>query len=135
MDSYRYFPKSQSVCHMSVASGPRYLLSWGTCCANGARWLSLVRRRFYHADPHPGNLLKTRDGRLAYIDFGMMGSIEPSVRQALIRATLHLVNREYERLADDFVALGLLPRGSNMEEVIPALTGKYDRHPTAAHPP
>jgi predicted unusual protein kinase regulating ubiquinone biosynthesis (AarF/ABC1/UbiB family) len=83
----------------------------------------LVCRRFYHADPHPGNLLKTRDGRLAYIDFGMMGSIEPSVRQALIRATLHLVNREYERLADDFVALGLLPRGSNMEEVIPALTG------------
>jgi predicted unusual protein kinase regulating ubiquinone biosynthesis (AarF/ABC1/UbiB family) len=97
--------------------------------------LGLVRRRFYHADPHPGNLLKTRDGRLAYIDFGMMGSIEPSVRQALISATLHLVNREYERLADDFVALGLLPRGSNMEEVIPALTGKYDRHPTAAHPP
>lgn len=55
---------------------------------------------------------------------GMMGSIEPSVRQALIRATLHLVNREYELLAEDFVALGLLPRGSNMDEVIPALTGE-----------
>lgn len=53
-----------------------------------------------------------------------MGSIEPGVRQALIRATLHLVNREYELLAEDFVALGLLPRGSNMESVIPALTGK-----------
>jgi aarF domain-containing kinase len=55
---------------------------------------------------------------------GMMGSIEPSVRQALIRATLHLVNREYELLAEDFVALGLLPRGSDMDAVIPALTGK-----------
>lgn len=80
--------------------------------------------RFYHADPHPGNLLKTRDGRLAYIDFGMMGSIEPSVRQGLIRATLHLVNREYELLAEDFVTLGFLPRGSDMDAVIPALTGK-----------
>ncbi len=60
---------------------------------------------------------------MAYIDFGMMGSIEPSVRQALIRATLHLVNREYELLAEDFVALGLLPRGSDMDQVIPALTG------------
>ena len=77
----------------------------------------------HHADPHPGNLLKTLDGRLAYIDFGMMGSIEPPVRQALIRATLHLVNREFERLAEDFVALGLLPRGADMDEVIPALTG------------
>jgi predicted unusual protein kinase regulating ubiquinone biosynthesis (AarF/ABC1/UbiB family) len=80
--------------------------------------------RFYHADPHPGNLLKTRDGRLAYIDFGMMGSIEPSVRQGLIRATLHLVNREYELLAEDFVTLGFLPRGSDMDAVIPALTGR-----------
>lgn len=62
---------------------------------------------------------------LSLADFGMMGSIEPSVRQALIRATLHLVNREYELLAEDFVALGLLPRGSNMNEVIPALTGAF----------
>jgi hypothetical protein len=54
---------------------------------------------------------------------GMMGSIEPGVRQALIRATLHLVNREYNLLAEDFVALGLLPRGSDMDAVIPALTG------------
>eukprot|EP00775_Hariotina_reticulata_P007778 gene7778-7976_t len=64
-----------------------------------------------------------RDGRLAYLDFGMMGEIEPPVRQALIRATLHLVNREYERLAEDFVTLGLLPQGSDLNDVIPALTG------------
>jgi aarF domain-containing kinase len=80
---------------------------------------------FYHADPHPGNLLKTRDGRLAYLDFGMMGEIDVGVRQALIRATLHLVNREYGALAADFVALGLLPPGSDMGAIIPALTGVW----------
>lgn len=53
----------------------------------------------------------------------LTGSIQPGVRQGLIQATLHLVNREFVALADDFVALGLLPRGSNMDEVIPALTG------------
>lgn len=53
----------------------------------------------------------------------MMGEIQPAVRQALIRATLHLVNREYERLAEDFVVLGLLPQGTDMDDVIPALTG------------
>lgn len=36
---------------------------------------------FYHSDPHPGNLMRTPDGRLAYIDFGMMGQINPDIRR------------------------------------------------------
>jgi hypothetical protein len=42
-----------------------------------------------------------------------------------LRATLHLVNRDYEKLADDFVALGFLPPGSDRTKVIPALTGVF----------
>ena len=74
---------------------------------------------------HPGNLLKLADGRLCYLDFGMMGSIDLKVRDALLRATLHLVNREYDKLADDFVALGFLPPGSDRSKVIPALTSVF----------
>lgn len=44
-------------------------------------------------------------------------------RQALVTSTLHLVNREYARLADDFVNLGLLPPGADKSKVVPALTG------------
>ena len=33
------------------------------------------------ADPHPGNLLKTRDGKLAYLDFGMMGEVDANIRR------------------------------------------------------
>ena len=33
--------------------------------------------------------------------------------RGLIRATLHMVNREFDALADDFVELGLLPTGAN----------------------
>ncbi|KAF5839993.1 ABC1 family-domain-containing protein [Dunaliella salina] len=77
---------------------------------------------FYHADPHPGNLLKMRDGRLAYLDFGMCGSIDKKTRQALVTSVLNLVNREYHRLADDFVSLGLLPEGIDKSKVVPALT-------------
>ncbi|KAK2080806.1 hypothetical protein QBZ16_000660 [Prototheca wickerhamii] len=83
----------------------------------------MLGRGFYHADPHPGNLLKTEDGRLCYIDFGMMGEIDGGVRRALLRATLHLVNREYRALADDFAALGMLPaRRGAAEDVSAALT-------------
>lgn len=53
----------------------------------------------------------------------MMGSVDPNIRRGLIRATLHLTNREYAALADDFITLGFLPSGSNKAEIVPALTG------------
>ena len=85
----------------------------------------LLEYGFYHADPHPGNLLKTKDGNLAYLDFGMMGTVSESVRQGLIRATLHLVNREYAALAEDFITLGMLPSDSDRSEIVPALTSVF----------
>ena len=47
-----------------------------------------------------------------YLDFGMMGRIDAKTRQALVRATLHMVNREFDSLAEDFVTLGMLPDDS-----------------------
>lgn len=42
----------------------------------------LLDSGFYHADPHPGNLLRTPDGKLAYLDFGMMGEMDVSAVQS-----------------------------------------------------
>ena len=85
----------------------------------------LLEYGFYHADPHPGNLLRTKDGKLAYLDFGMMGYVDENIRRGLIRATLHLVNREYANLADDFVTLGMLPKDSDKATIVPALTSVF----------
>lgn len=57
----------------------------------------------------------------------MMGNIEPSVRQGLISATLHMVNREYGALAQDFIQLGMLPSGSDMDAIVPALTRLFNK--------
>ena len=54
-----------------------------------------------------------------------MGQVSESIRQGLIRATLHLVNREYEALADDFVTLGMLPKDSDKAKIVPALTSVF----------
>lgn len=43
---------------------------------------------FYHSDPHPGNLLRKSDGRLAYIDFGMMGEINSDIRRCARRVAV-----------------------------------------------
>eukprot|EP00249_Psilotum_nudum_P018016 c26599_g1_i1 orf=673-2898(-) len=85
----------------------------------------LLDRGFYHADPHPGNLIRTYDGKLAYIDFGMMGEIKQNLRNGLIEACLHLINRDFEALAGDFVTLGFLPASSQMSDVSKALTGVF----------
>ncbi|XP_024396488.1 uncharacterized aarF domain-containing protein kinase At1g71810, chloroplastic isoform X3 [Physcomitrium patens] len=85
----------------------------------------LLDSGFYHADPHPGNLLRTPDGKLAYLDFGMMGEMRENLRDGLIEASVHLVNREYELLAGDFVTLGLVPPTAELGEVSKALTGVF----------
>ncbi|KAJ6391902.1 hypothetical protein OIU77_025791 [Salix suchowensis] len=96
-----------------------YLVEVGVYCS----FNQLLEYGFYHADPHPGNLLRTYDGKLAYIDFGMMGEFKQEFRDGFIEACLHLVNRDFEALAKDFVTLGLLPPTSDKEGVTKALTG------------
>lgn len=44
----------------------------------------------FHADPHPGNVLLTRDGRLALIDVGMIARVSPDLQEALLRLLVAL---------------------------------------------
>ncbi|XP_047325612.1 uncharacterized aarF domain-containing protein kinase At1g71810, chloroplastic isoform X2 [Impatiens glandulifera] len=85
----------------------------------------LLECGFYHADPHPGNLLRTYDGKLAYLDFGMMGEFKQELREGFIEACLHLINRDYDALAKDFITLGLLPPTAEKDAVTKALTGVF----------
>ena len=80
----------------------------------------LLEHGFFHADPHPGNLLALKDGRLAYLDFGMMSTVSRESRTGLIQAVVHLVNRNFGKLSKDFVALGFLGEEVNLEPIVPA---------------
>jgi predicted unusual protein kinase regulating ubiquinone biosynthesis (AarF/ABC1/UbiB family) len=80
----------------------------------------LLEHGFFHADPHPGNLLALADGRLAYLDFGMMSEVSRESRTGLIQAVVHLVNRNFGKLSNDFVALGFLAEDVNLEPIVPA---------------
>ena len=81
----------------------------------------LLEHGFFHADPHPGNLLALKDGRLAYLDFGMMSVIKPHQRYGLIEAVVHLVNRDFESLAQDYITLEFLNSDTDLTPIIPAL--------------
>ena len=79
--------------------------------------VQLLEVGFLHCDPHGGNLIKTKDGKLAYIDFGLVSEIPESVRYSLIISILHLINGEYKLLARDFTGLALI-RNDDLDKEI-----------------
>jgi predicted unusual protein kinase regulating ubiquinone biosynthesis (AarF/ABC1/UbiB family) len=81
----------------------------------------LLEHGFFHADPHPGNLFAMSDGRMAYIDFGMMDQLEEDTKETIASSVVQLINKDYEALARDFVRLGFLTSDIDINPIIPAL--------------
>lgn len=52
---------------------------------------------FFHADPHPGNIFYLEDGRLALLDCGMMGHMDPRTRNTMTEMVLAIVNCDAQR--------------------------------------
>jgi len=81
----------------------------------------LLEHGFFHADPHPGNLFALADGRMAYIDFGMMDQLEQYTKETIAGSVVHLINKDYQALAANFVKLGFLTPDTDIRPIIPAL--------------
>lgn len=86
----------------------------------------LLEYGYFHADPHPGNLLATPEGKLAFLDFGMMSETPEAARFAIIGHVVHLVNRDYEAMARDYYALDFLAPDVDVSPIVPALRNFFD---------
>ncbi|KAH7332390.1 hypothetical protein KP509_20G085000 [Ceratopteris richardii] len=93
--------------------------------------IQLLETGFLHADPHPGNLLRTTNGQVCVLDFGLMLQVTEEQRYALIDYISHLVNSDYENVADDLIELGFLPPDSMstelMAEILPKIGATLSR--------
>ena len=68
----------------------------------------LLHHNIFHADPHPGNISVTDDGRLILYDFGMVGRLDSETRVRLIRLYLGLLDKDAERTVNVLIELGTL---------------------------
>lgn len=67
---------------------------------------------FFHADPHPGNLMVSDDGRIVLLDFGMVVRVPLETRRSLMRTSIAAIKRDPVLVAEGFVAMGLIIPGT-----------------------
>lgn len=70
----------------------------------------------FHADLHPGNIFARNDGVIIYLDFGIVGRIDDSIRRYIAAMLYYLVKRDYEQMAHVHREMGLISKDVNINE-------------------
>lgn len=87
---------------------------------------------FFHADPHPGNFFIEPDGRIALIDFGMVGVLTDETRQRLVDLVLAIADQDVERITDVVLDIAVLHQPVDREALesdVRHLVGRYLNRP------
>jgi ubiquinone biosynthesis protein len=66
---------------------------------------------FYHADPHPGNLVVLSDNAIGLLDFGMVGRLDEQLRQDIEDMLAAIVTQDSQQLTTLVMRLGAVPPG------------------------
>jgi len=72
---------------------------------------------FFHADPHPGNLLVAPDGRLVLLDFGMVVRVTRDMRWHLVSTVFAAIRRDVDGVVAGFRSLGVIEPSADPVQV------------------
>jgi ubiquinone biosynthesis protein len=68
---------------------------------------------FFHADPHPGNVMLLDNGKLALIDFGMVGRLSEEMKDSLSALVIALMRRNTDSMVRAILRLGVIPENAD----------------------
>lgn len=71
-------------------------------------------------------MMRTTDGKLAILDFGLMTEVTDNQKYGMVEAIAHLLNRDYSEIGQDFINLDFIPEGTDTRPIVPALTKVFD---------
>lgn len=77
--------------------------------------LSVVACDFFHADVHAGNLIVLKDGRVGFIDFGIVGRIPPRIWTAIQDLAVGLASEDFKQMAEALVEMGATSKKVNVD--------------------
>jgi len=89
-----------------------------TLSENGVEifFTQVFRDSFFHADMHPGNIFVANDGKYLAVDFGIMGSLNPTDQRYLAENFLAFFNRDYRRVAQLHIDSGWVSKDTRIDE-------------------
>jgi ubiquinone biosynthesis protein len=70
---------------------------------------------FFHADPHPGNIFIMPDGRICFMDFGIVGRVSEETKETLAETFVALLRKDYDGLVEHYIELGHLPEDADVD--------------------
>lgn len=81
-------------------------------------WCGMVfRDGFYHADPHPGNILVESDGRMVLLDFGATATLPIQMREGITMLIEAAVKNDTEEMIEACRKMGFLADGPDAEKI------------------
>jgi aarF domain-containing kinase len=78
---------------------------------------SLMKCEIFHADLHSGNMMLFEDGRVGFIDFGMVGRVSPETWQAMFSLFKGLSEQDYALVADAMLAVGMTRKNIDKQQL------------------
>ncbi len=71
---------------------------------------------FFHADPHPGNLFVTADDKIAFIDFGIVGTVDEYLKEKLASLFIALMQKDTDRITNELLDIGMVTDETSLPE-------------------
>jgi len=86
---------------------------------NGARALmkQIFIHGFFHGDPHPGNILIKHDGKIAFIDFGMMGRIDEETKYKMVDLIFGVINKDTGKIVKVLLDIGVVSKTTDVRKL------------------
>src|SRR5208283_3037067 len=70
---------------------------------------------FFHADPHPGNILVMPSGTIAFLDFGIVGRVSDEMKETMANTLMALIKKDFDGIIDQYIGLGIVPEHTDID--------------------
>ncbi|MEW8997609.1 MAG: 2-polyprenylphenol 6-hydroxylase [Thermoanaerobacter sp.] len=88
----------------------------------------ILRDGFFHGDPHPGNIMVLGDGTIAFLDFGMVGSLSPERKRQFSKMLLGIVYKNSRMIIESIIDLNAVTLNVNMKKLEKDINNLRDRY-------